>query len=143
MHEASFNPKYGCQANLEGISIAIKLYAKENQGKLPLRPNWCDVLRDELFVTPKSFICPGAKNKSYSYALNKNVIGLDKIPDDVVVLFDSKLGWNQVGGPELLAPENHKGKGCNILFGNFEAKFIEKAKFGELKWGVELLKEKE
>jgi len=58
-----------------------------------------------------------------------------------VILFDSKPGWNQVGGPELLAPENHGGKGCNILFGNFEVKFIEKEKFGELKWDIEVQSE--
>jgi hypothetical protein len=125
-----------CQSKLLNLAAAMKYYAKENQGKLPLQTNWCDVFCDELSVDSTSFICPGAKNKSYSYALNKNIIGLDKIPDDVVILFDSKPGWNQVGGPELLAPENHKGKGCNILFGNFEAKFIEKKKFAELKWEV-------
>jgi len=141
MHEAAFNPEHGCRGRLGGLGCAMKQYAEKHQGKLPLQSNWCDILIDEISLAPINFICPGVKNKSYSYALNKNVIGLDKIPDDVVILFDSKPGRNQVGGPELLAPENHKGKGCNILFGNFEAKFIEKEKFSELKWNIEPPKE--
>lgn len=142
-YEAMGGRRGHCQSLLRDLGYAIKEYAEKNQGKLTLQSNWADILRDELFVSPKSFICPGAKNKSYSHALNKNVIGLelDKIPDDLVILFDSKPGWNQVGGPELLAPENHGGKGCNILFGNFEVKFIEKENFGELKWDIEPLKE--
>jgi len=140
-YEAGGGRLSACQSNLRNCGLAIKDYSEKNQGRLPLYSNWCDVFFDELFVSPKSFICPGAKNKSYSYALNKNVVGLDKIPDDIVILFDSKPGWNQIGGPELLAPENHGGKGCNILFGNFEVKFIEKEKFGELKWNIEPLKE--
>ncbi len=143
IHRAAFDPISGCQGQLRGLGLAMNNYAEDNQGKLPLHPNWCDVFRDELLIAPTSFICPGAKNKSPSYALNENVIGLDTVPDDIVILFDSKPGWNQIGGPELLAPENHRGKGCNVLFGNFEVKFIEKEKFGRLKWRVKPIKEQE
>jgi prepilin-type processing-associated H-X9-DG protein len=59
-------------------------------------------------------------------------------PADVVLLFETKHGWNQFGGPEILNDENHlklEGrKGCNILFNDGSVKFIEPEQFGELKW---------
>ena len=46
----------------------------------------------------------------------------------------SKAGWNQYGGPELLAPENHHGHGCNILFVDTHVDYVKKEDFGELMW---------
>jgi len=48
-----------------------------------------------------------------------------------------KLRWNQFGGPEILTTENHKGKGCNVLFNDGRVEFIETEQIGELKWEVE------
>lgn len=45
-----------------------------------------------------------------------------------------KLRWNQVGGPEILTTENHKGKGCNVLFTDGSAKFVKTKNLGNLKW---------
>jgi prepilin-type processing-associated H-X9-DG protein len=50
------------------------------------------------------------------------------------LLFETAEGWNQFGGPELLAPENHNGDGCNILFVDNHVEFVEKRRFGELRW---------
>lgn len=48
-----------------------------------------------------------------------------------------KQRWNQVGGPEILTTENHKGKGCNILFNDGHVEFVKPERLGELKWEVE------
>ena len=48
-----------------------------------------------------------------------------------------KLRWNQVGGPELLTTENHKGEGCNVLFNDWHVEFVKAERLGELKWGAE------
>ena len=66
------------------------------------------------------------------YAINPNCE--PNSPDDVVLLFDTKGGWNQSGGFELLAPENHKDKGCNILFNDGTVKFVKKKNFDRLRW---------
>ena len=53
---------------------------------------------------------------------------------------DSKvyeLRWNQVGGPELLTTENHKGEGCNILFTDSHVEFVPAKRLGELRWKIE------
>lgn len=48
-----------------------------------------------------------------------------------------KLRWNQVGGPELLTTENHKGKGCNVLFNDIHVDFVKTENLGQLKWKAE------
>jgi len=48
-----------------------------------------------------------------------------------------KLRWNQFGGSGLLTTENHKGKGCNVLFNDMHAEFVKTERLGELKWEVE------
>jgi len=140
IHRESMGDERLCQTHLKSISNAMKEYASTHGGKLLLSLNWGDILREECFLSPNDFTCPGSNSKEATYAMNKNVIGLEKIPDDIVLLFDSKPGWNLTGGHELLAPENHNGKGCNILFGDFEVRFIEKDKLVELEWEVQTVK---
>ncbi len=45
--------------------------------------------------------------------------------------------WNQVGGPELLAVNNHESQGCNILFADGSIEFVQLSKLPELKWKIE------
>ena len=45
-----------------------------------------------------------------------------------------KLRWNQVGGPELLTVENHKGEGCNVVYASARVEFVETKDLGKLKW---------
>ncbi|HSV99683.1 MAG TPA: H-X9-DG-CTERM domain-containing protein [Sedimentisphaerales bacterium] len=53
---------------------------------------------------------------------------------DVVLLFESKPGWNQSGGAELLTTENHQGKGCNVLFTDGHVEFVKTEYLSELRW---------
>lgn len=55
----------------------------------------------------------------------------------LVLLFETKSGWNQSGGPELLTTENHEGKGCNVLFNDGRVKFVRPEQLGELIWSIE------
>lgn len=123
-----------CSGKLGGLAIGIKKQIAA-EGMIS-KSCWCDTLVKKYLVYKDYFTCPGA-NKNGGYAINKNVLNVNRFPPDVVVLFDSKSGWNQIGGKELLAPENHKGKGCNILFGNMEVRFIEVKDFDKLKWNAD------
>ncbi len=44
--------------------------------------------------------------------------------------------WNQVGGPESLAVDNHQGDGCNILFGDMHVRFEKEPWSSDLKWSL-------
>jgi len=83
----------------------------------------------------KCFICPANKKGRCHYAMNPNCE--PKSPSDMVLLFETKDGWNQFGGPEILTLENHNGKGCNVLFNDRHVEFVKIEQLGQLKWKVE------
>ncbi|MDI9432852.1 MAG: hypothetical protein QM570_14145 [Planctomycetota bacterium] len=45
-------------------------------------------------------------------------------PPDMVLLFETKAGWNQHGGPELFTFDNHDPKGGCVLLNDGTVKFI-------------------
>ena len=53
------------------------------------------------------------------------------------MLFETKGGWNQFGGPEILTTENHGGKGCNVLFNNGSVRFVRTKELVKLKWKID------
>ncbi len=128
-----------CGTNLRGLGLAILIYANDNDDKYPTPDKWCDLLVECTDVPEKGFKCPGNKKERCSYAMNPNC-GPNS-PNDVVLLFETKGGWNQFGGPEILTIENHKGKGCNVLFNNGRVEFVTPERLGELKWEVEEVEE--
>jgi hypothetical protein len=50
------------------------------------------------------------------------------------LLFETKAGWNKLGGLEILSLENHKRKGGIVFFNDGHGEFIEPERLGELKW---------
>ncbi len=73
--------------------------------------------------------------KICTYAMNPDCE--PNSPADLVLLFETKGGWNQYGGPELLTLDNHKGEGANVLFNDGHVKFIKPDEVGKLKWKAE------
>jgi prepilin-type processing-associated H-X9-DG protein len=132
------HPRVMCGINLKGLHTAVHIYTSEYDGELPTAESWCDLLVAHMKVAPKSFVCPCSNEKEgkSSYAFNKNVAGmkLDEIPGDVVMLFETTPGWNQVGGPEDLKTEYHKFNGCNVLFADGYAEFVKTKDLGGLRW---------
>jgi prepilin-type processing-associated H-X9-DG protein len=133
-----------CGANLSDLGKAMLNYASDNDDQYPTAEKWCDLLIAHCEVSPKQFVCPlsDAKEGESSYTFNENLIGkkFTEVPPDVVILFETKEGWNQFGGPEILTTGNHKYQGeggCNILFGDSHVSFVRTEQLGELKWEVE------
>jgi hypothetical protein len=130
-----------CMNNLKVLGIAIQIYADEYNGMYPTPEKWCDLLASSLKMETDKFICKGsnAEKGQSSYCLNKNIAGKksSEIPPDTVLLFDTKKGWNQVGGPEKLTFDNHDGKGCCVLFNAGDVEFIKTDQIGQLNWGTE------
>ena len=81
----------------------------------------------------KYFICPERKTGRSHYAMNPNC--RPDSPADTVLLFESKEGWNQFGGAELITTERHEGAGSNILFNDLHVSFVRTKELGELNWG--------
>jgi len=67
------------------------------------------------------------------YAMNPNCRA--DSPKDMVLLFESKAGWNQHGGPELFAFDNHDPKGGLVLLNDGTVKFIRtEEELKQLRW---------
>jgi prepilin-type processing-associated H-X9-DG protein len=129
-----------CTHDLKIIYMALEYY---QEGSYPKPEVWCDSLLRmneskgyfkfnflECFSCPPSF--SNTSEKRCNYAMNPNCE--PNSPNDVVLLFETKGGWNQFGGPEILTFENHRGKGCNILFNDGHVEFINPEQVEELKW---------
>ncbi len=123
-----------CQTNLSGLSKAMIFYAND-YGRYPTPERWCDLLIENCEVEPISFICKGAFEGPCNYALNENIAKLGtSTQGDIVLLFETHPGWNQVGGPEILTTDNHQGEGCNVAFVDLHVEFVKARDVEFLKW---------
>lgn len=129
--------RLSCAMNLHRIGMAMILYASDNDNKYPIVNKWSDLLlQPERYVErPEVFVCKSAGEGRCHYAMNPSCE--PNSPADVVLLFETKGGWNQSGGPEILTTENHGRKGCNVLFNDGHVEFIKTERLNKLKWKVE------
>ena len=139
MKERELSRRIGCGKNLSDLGKALHKYADAHDGKYPTADNWCDLLLNGDYITKSQLKCPTDKKGPSSYSLNEDIAAANRadIPGDVVLLFESKPGWNQTGGAQLLAPENHLAEGCHILFNDGHVDFERTGEFERLKWNVE------
>lgn len=112
-----------CGANLARLGKAIQAYS-ERYEKYPTKDIWCDLLIEYADANEENFVCPGALKSGgrCHYALNPNCF--PNSPNDVVLIFETKGGWNKYGGPELMTAEHHRYEGCNVLFNSGRVNFI-------------------
>ncbi len=71
---------------------------------------------------PYEVKCPGAGEGRCHYAMNPACE--PNSPPDTVLLFETKAGWNQHGGPELFTFDNHDPRGGLVLLNDGTVKFI-------------------
>ncbi len=122
-----------------------------DQTLYPTPSEWCDdIVRSyygSVFIrigrvnpkpqlNPKAYkrhICPSAGEGKNHYAMNPNC--RPDSPPDMVLLFETKAGWNQHGGPELFTFDNHNPKGGCVLLNDGTVKFIRtKEELQQLRW---------
>ena len=135
-----FKLRYRCGLNMQRIYTAGPLYRKK-VSSYPEPAEWCDaVMRDRMNTSYFSeermrecFKCPSAGYGECHYALNPHCE--PNSPSDTVLLFESKAGWNQHGGPALFTFDNHNPKGGCVLLNDGTVKFIRtKEELQQLRW---------
>ncbi len=134
------------------------LYTRDHDGRFPSPSKWCDLLPDTIRINQGTFQCPGIRPRAdrykypleldlYSrwrfaqrfggldadYAMNPYVEGVSA-NEDTVLLFETRPGWNQTGGPEILTMASHGGGGCNVLFKAGNVEFVKTEDLGKLRW---------
>jgi len=151
-----FGLRVDCAANLKRLWYRLRLYHKakqthytdEGEVKLgeptppeyPVPDQWCDSLVQAYVPLGgsearilESHKCPSASDGKCHYAMNPNC-KYDSL-GDMVLLFETKAGWNQHGGPELFTFDNHDPKGGCVLMNDGTVKFIRtKEELRQLRW---------
>ncbi|MHC4478278.1 MAG: ankyrin repeat domain-containing protein [Planctomycetota bacterium] len=114
----------------------MAVYAYEYGNRYPPSDKWCDTLLKADYVGEKQFVCRSASATGDEgrchYAMNPNC-GPNS-PGDMVLLFETKGGWNHSGGPELISFDNHGGHGCNVAFNDMQVEFVTPKQLGKLLW---------
>ena len=123
-----------CANNLKQLGVVLQVYADDNDRQYPTADKWCELLKP-YYRNEKALICPSAGQGQCHYAINPQAE--PNSPPDVVLLFETKGGWNQCGGPEILSTDNHRGEGCNILFNDGHVEFVKIKDINNLKWTAE------
>lgn len=140
-----------CWYNLWELGRAMSIYASDS-GRYPDPNQWCDLLLKHGKVDVKHFVCPSIvlrwpssfrkrfiwpvpKEGRCHFAMNPKCN--PSSPNDVVLLFEAKEGWNQFGGPEMLTFVNRRSKGCRVLFNERRVELVKPAEIERLNWGQE------
>ena len=125
-----------CINRMHILAKTMMVYGGDYEGRYPQADKWCDLLIELDYVSQKkAFICPHAvKNGDDGpchFALNPDANASSS--PDTVLLFPTKGGWNQSGGPEILITENHQNE-CFIVFVGGATFVINKEELSKLKW---------
>jgi len=123
-----------CRRNLSRLGDAMTSYCQRHDGKYPTPEKWCDLLFLEPGKLPAvTFLCPNRMEGRCHYAMNP--LADPRGAPDVVLLFESKGGWNQAGGPELLTTKHHGV--CNVLLVDGTVATVGPDEIHSLKWKSE------
>ena len=135
-----FKLRFQCGSNMQTLYTAGPLYQRK-VSSYPEPTEWCDAIMCDRTNTSHVneermrgyFKCPTAGEGKCHYAMNPNC--KPNSPPDMVLLFETKAGWNQHGGPELFTFNNHDPKGGCVLLNDGTVKFIRnKEELQQLRW---------
>ncbi len=127
---------FACSMSLRIICNRFYRYAVSSKLESPTTMQWCDNM---IADSEKDILsCVGRENQDikYSYAINKNVdkYKFDDLPDDLVLFFESNLGWNGVGDKNDVNYSNHDGGLAGVVTASGEIGHAEKEIVENLRW---------
>lgn len=133
-----FQLRLDCANNLMNLWSPLHLlYGAE---KAYLASKWCDALVNDrqTRAIPKDrkarcLQCPSDPKGRCHYAMNPHC--KRNSPADMVLLFETKDGWNQHGGRELFSFDNHDPRGGLVLLNDGTTRFIRtQEELKQLRW---------
>ena len=120
------------------LAVTVERYAGKRGGCLPPSTSWCETLTefDPNVMRYLTYPLRDEPAGSSTLALNGNLDSkrLAEFPDDVVLLFGTKIAPNPVGDHTLLTSDNYDGKGAVVLFGGLHVEFVKTSDFSKLRW---------
>jgi len=131
-------PRFECSGHLKAIGQTIYDNMDVFDDKWPTAETWCDFLHEKGGIPTENFKCPKDDVGPCSYIMNKNLpLSVNDTPENMVVLFEGRPGWNQVGGSEQLVKDRHGRKGCVVLFASGSVQFVAEDRLPELQWKLD------
>jgi len=146
-----FQSRIHCANNLKNLWYRLRLYhlakyinfvvmQKKTEIEYKIPEEWCDALSLKVYynivnvgTNMMACKCPAAEEGKCPYAINPNCE--PNSPPDMVLLFETKDGWNQHGGPELFTFNNHDPKGGCVALNDGTIKFIRtEEELHQLRW---------
>jgi hypothetical protein len=126
-----------CVSNLKQVGLAARIYANDHENHLPPAANWCDALKDQL-CSYKTLRDPSVTDPSERchYAYNAKLSGRSEAEVNplTVMFFETKGGWNQHGGRELLLTSPRHPGVYVIGFADGSVQQVPAARVGTLRW---------
>jgi len=150
-------PRYYCVHRIKSIPVWEAVLMRKASA-YPDPNRWCDAVVESLRQkklsrnggpptrshsdagTDGTFRCPAMKPldepvREWVSDYTMNPFCEPNSPKDTVLLFESKPGWNQHGGPELFTFDNHDPKGGCVLLNDGTVKFVRtKEELAQLRW---------
>lgn len=114
-----FDQRMRCAEAIAGLGVVMEAHVARRQEAID-PTQWCDMILSRR--AQDAFQCPSAGPGRCHYAMNPACE--PNSPTDMVLLFETKAGWNQHGGPELFTFDNHDPKGGCVLLNDGTVKFI-------------------
>lgn len=124
-----------CIGNVKKITLAIRLYADEHEGKCPPAPKWCDDITPNLDGR-QILECPQRHGSQGAYGFNARLAGrtLSAIPPDTVMIFETDKGWNTTGGNGEVVTRPPHGRNFVFGFADGSVREVNKEELPELRW---------
>lgn len=124
-----------CGKNLRQVSLALRLYADQHDGKCPPAATWCDDVTPFL-SRPDVLKCPRRSGDRSGFALNGSIAGrtMSAIPPDTILLFESARGWNAAGDASLLPGSASHGGKFTFGFADGSIREVTKEELQDLRW---------
>jgi len=125
-----------CMSNVKQLSVALRIYAGDNQNHYPAATNWCDAIQSNVGNT-RAFHCPADfSGGRCSYAFNAQVAGAeaDQVDPNTVAIFEANGGWNLSGGKELLLASPRHGQLIVVGFADGHVEKVPESRLSELRW---------
>lgn len=123
-----------CALHLRQIGYTIQEYASDNAGHYP--DDWGVLLLDENeSVSAGDFLCPSSDDDWPTGATTREIANNLMQPHHCSYIYFGKGLSTPVAPGRVIAaeqPENHDGKGMNVLFGDGQVKWVDKDEAAKL-----------
>lgn len=127
-----------CINNMKQLALGARIYAGDNQERLPAAENWCDTIQQSI-GSPKVFQCPGGdpgKRSHYAYNARLSSVETAKIsaPAETVMFFECDGGWNVSGGPEQVLKKPRHRMTFSVAFVDGHVEMMTEQRLKRVRW---------